>query len=539
MNITPLSRSHPTNLFFYYSAFEENLRDEQLQPNDLRYLIQTIQKSFQELVNLKYNDSRTSKKSYSTSHSFSLELKENSLIIQIFGKRLLGEGSYKKVKPSYKFTLTPPVLTSLSSITLSSITFKKRARIIIQNPNALDNAEKGIKNLKSIPDYHKFNIAGIFTNVKTYTTPQKIKIEAEDLLYDQSFKQALEAMPVPVDLDSIFKNLYQITECCTFLAHIHHHGFVHGDFKADNLLLLNDYIYIGDFDLTTRQGLKDLPTLRQAFIYWNKLSHWGIFTPLSDLHGLSILIGQSVFGVHEFNKQTNFEKTDITEEALDSLLINPYFLENLIKIFQKTGMNCNELILPDTIPLNDQFNIVINFILAKLNYPLLENQQSTLYQQLKIIILRKKTLQVIKNIYHENKRYEELVDKDPAINCFYAAFESRSLYLKSINENTENDVILKNYQDLIYQSLETNYPTLTTGTFTKEISKQLTSLMQFSLDPLSPQSIISAVQIPQAFNHISEPPTSNHIDNPIDLTTNRLSNLFDLECKENIEGINR
>ena len=481
MAITGTQSFQLTNPALFENSIASALEEENLQLDDLSILVKNIWNRSYDFLDSQLEALRISKKVSGLQRTFYLKKNNSSeLQIQIYGKKILGKGAFKKIKTSYQVTIKPN----------SPIYSTKIARIQIRGQYELDQIRQGIKALKSIPDYQKFNIAGDLIHIESYQTPFSLKFESSDLLYDESFEKTLRN--TNISFESTLQHLTYVQECCDFLSHIHSHGFVHGDFKSSNLLLLNKKIYIGDFDLTSPFGVTS--PLDPPYFYADSLHDKGIITPLSDIHGLSILLGEVVFEIHEFynlfastsNSSSNEEKTEqikntkkdpvlsfekevLGKQQLNNILISDSFYSYLVKSFNKLKINTLQLTFlrcSRSSP-EDRYNKIVDLIKNKISVSFNFEQKVKLEQLLKMTLIRKKTLEIIQDTYEENNKYYWLLSNDKELVNLCSSIKNDPTAIKAIAKH------LQNY-----------YSVITDNTYIEKFIKKLNSLLLFISKPL-------------------------------------------------------
>lgn len=253
-----------------------------------------------------------------------IQVKEDGsgLRLQVIDPKVIGKGSYKKVKKSIKIFI--PLIRSPTS------TIQHQAEVITRTrgESSADSVTAGMilhqeivglvgPGVRLVPPAESFptmtqhcHVEGPVTarqaahGITAADTMQKrVRLETTQEWFngDLHIANKTSSMPTSIDDDTprhslTFEDRLNISiDVTQSLAAMHAVDIVHRDVKPANVLLKIEadgkvHGYLADFDLATRKGMTDITN---SYHYWDFCSKHGYASPSSDGYGIAMTLAET------------------------------------------------------------------------------------------------------------------------------------------------------------------------------------------------------------------------------------------------------
>ena len=345
---------------------------------------------------------RVSKKTNNIPRSFYIEKTKVGFHVQVYGKKKLGEGGYKKIKTSNSFDIdTEKQVVSHTKTALARIYSKKDYDLVMDGSNTVYN---------TIRNHETLNIAPALQHAKRYYPKNKqlVKYEGElPIRYAYDFSRLLFCFKSrKINLTFMQKLINNLSEISSVVKVFHENNLVHRDIKPANILMLESRAYLSDFDLVNSTG-------KNTYRWWDKKTEEGNAVKSGDLYGLTISLGEVVFRSRTFKNFAD-DKKELQSDTFHQILVEKDFLTevyNRVKPFDKIIKVFDKNIFEQLKEIKTSNGVTWQTeVLA-----LLQAQPDLFSDLISIIKIRKKTYDMIYSLANtphspENEKGTKLID---------------------------------------------------------------------------------------------------------------------------------
>lgn len=243
--------------------------------------------------------------------TFRIKREKNGTIkLFIYGRTLLGSGTFKKVKEALEVSITCENECTARDIVIQRVRKEFPPGMIKQSIANFRHIEKIYH---ETPIQERFKVGPTMRTHGYQSKDGLYRIELTQIRLDKNLREVMDLTPA--------ERLKVLIDATDGISQIHRAGYVHSDVKPDNIFI--DFkgvdnerkAYVGDLDLLIAVD-SDKKTGKETKYYaWDHLAENGIFTYNVDLYGLAISAAGAFFPNSFF---FNDEKSKLATELDDS-----------------------------------------------------------------------------------------------------------------------------------------------------------------------------------------------------------------------------